>query len=178
MIPTAGRDQDRDRDREGNRTGDRAQLMLVGAVAIAIVFLGLVVVFNTVLFTASSSPTEPLESAEEARAFDQQVRNDTRMILHEVSRDSGESECTLFSDFCDYARENLTEYALMMSTSRANTGPVYASIRVVDVDGTLNNLGACSSVPDASLKLCAELEVVYVTNEFEYRNTMVVAVED
>lgn len=161
-----------------DRAGDRAQLMLVGAVAIAVVFLGLVVVFNTVLFTASSSPTEPLESAEEARAFDQQVRNDTRMILNRVSHESGDSECTLLENFCAYARENLTDYALMMSTSRANTGPVYASVRVVDVDGVLNTTGACSIVSDPSLKLCAELEVSYVTGEFEYHNTIVVAVRD
>lgn len=155
---------------------DRAQLLLVGAVAIALIFLALVVVFNTVLFTDSTTPTEPLESAEEARSFEEQVRNDTRQIMIRVANETGETECTLTQDFCDYTNQNISEYSLMVSTSYAETGPVYAGIEDVEVAGELGGAFTCNALSGLD-ELCVRMTVVYETNEFEYRNTIVVAVE-
>lgn len=160
-------------DRRTNRAADgadRGQLLLVGAVAIALVFLGLVVVFNTVLFTDSTSPTEPLEAGEEARSFEEQVRKDTRMIMFQVASETGDTTCV--TGFCADAEANISLYSLFMSTSYADTGPVYAAVEVQNVAGTATGLLSC-----ASAKLCAEITVVYETDQFEYRDTIVVGVD-
>lgn len=164
--------------REGelsNGGTDRGQLLLVGAVAIAIIFLALVVVFNTVLFTDSTSPTESLESAEEARSFEEQVRNDTRRIMYDVANETGAAPISPTPGGCSlslatgsinnnwecYAADNISRYSLMMATSYADTGPVYVDVDVLDISMD-------------STELEAEIRVTYRTNDFSYTNTMVV----
>lgn len=169
------RPEDRSRN-DGDPTDegvDRGQLLLVGAVSIALIFLGLVVVFNTVLFTDSTNPTEPLESGEEARSFKEEVRNDTRMILVRVANETGADSGVAFTD---PAEENITRYSVMMSTSYADTGPVYAAVKNVQVDGA-GVLSSCGTIPIGSDDICAKVTVVYETSEFEYRDRIFVVVE-
>lgn len=145
-------------DRPG---GDRAQLLLVGAIALALVLMGLVVVFNTVLFTEATTPTETLESADEAETLNQQVRNDTRQIMRHVANETTDT-CP---DFCSSAEQNITIYSRGLSISKGHTGPVFVNITNIQVDPVL-----CSQ------DLCASYTFVYETEQFRYVRQQIVGV--
>lgn len=66
---------------------DRGQLLLVGSVAIAVVFLGLVVVLNAGLYTANVTPRGGLDSAADAgSAFDSARRDVGALVVASSAR--------------------------------------------------------------------------------------------
>jgi len=166
---------DRGSSRDGRPDRDsRAQLLLVGAIAIGLVLLGLVVVFNTVLFTEATTPTETLEDADEAEALNQQVRNDTRRIMIAVNNSRLVSSCSS-SNLCAQIEQNITRYSTGLTASKAQTGPVFVNVIVEGVSDTgLNGVGTVSS---CTLSLCANITVVYETEQFSWRRTQIVEVD-
>jgi hypothetical protein len=62
----------------GADSRERAQLILVGSIAIAFVVIGLVVVINTVLFTENVATSGSIERSGSAENFDYQAPRDTR----------------------------------------------------------------------------------------------------
>lgn len=135
--------------------GDRGQLMLVGAVSMALILLGLVVVFNTVLYTDTKSASDALEDASEAQAFTQQVRNETQGLALAIYNDTGDSALPKF-------QSNVSAWSEALASSYANTGPVYVEVK-------------CSSdCSSASMGGTVDLVVVWVTEKFRYKNTITV----
>jgi len=157
------------RDRPRSRS-ERAQLLLVGAIAIALVLIGLVVVFNTVLYTDTTSPTETLESADEAETMNQQIRNDTRRIMWLVANESGSTDCTISDGYCTQAKQNITTYSQGLTQSAGHTGPVFVNITVNELSGTSGSLGA-GVISSCTADLCANITVVYETEQFRYKRT-------
>jgi hypothetical protein len=141
---------------------DRGQLILVGAVTIALTLIGLVVVFNTVLFTDTKTPTEPLESGAEAQDFNRQVDRDVREIMQRVDPIATDDD-----DFEEWVTENVTDYSDLVAASRADTGPVY--VRVSTEAGNVSRSGD---------QLRTTLYVVYETQSVEYQNTRTVVAQD
>ncbi len=66
--------------RDPERT-DRAQLLLVGSLAIAVVVIGLAVVVNSVLLTENVARSESVGVADEATGFDAEAVRNTREIV-------------------------------------------------------------------------------------------------
>jgi hypothetical protein len=157
------------RDRPRSRS-ERAQLLLVGAIAIALVLIGLVVVFNTVLYTDTTSPTETLEAADEAETLNQQVRNDTRRILWIVANETGEDDCT--TNYCTMVEQNISTYSEGLTQSTGQTGPVFVEIRVNSIAGTAGGLGGDCSTGN----LCADFTFIYETDQFRYKRSQVVEI--
>lgn len=162
------------RDRSRTRS-ERAQLLLVGAISIALVLIGLVVVFNTVLYTDTTSPTETLEAADQAETMNQQIRNDTRRILRIVENESSVNACdenNFANNYCGQAKQNITTYSEGLTLSAGHTGPVFINISVNGVQNTLisDSIGTISCSAD----LCANITVVYETEQFRYKRTQTV----
>lgn len=141
---------------------DRGQLILVGAVSIALVLMGLVAVFNTVLFTETTSPTESIESSGEARSLTQQVVNDTEEIMFRVANESDPSQA---GDFPGYLQENVSKYSELLGNSYAHTGPVYVKVTVPDTSPGTN-------WDTTSNTLSTNVSVTYRTREFEFNTTV------
>ncbi|WP_435143869.1 hypothetical protein [Halobaculum sp. P14] len=74
---------------------DRGQLMLVGAITIAIIFLGLVSVLNAGLFTANVAPRAGLSTTTGAETFVSSVRSDVAVLQGAVAEESVEGEVYL-----------------------------------------------------------------------------------
>jgi hypothetical protein len=64
---------------------DRAQLILVGAVAIAFIVLGLAVVFNTVLYTENVASTGAASAPRDAQVLNAEVELGTKRLVERVN---------------------------------------------------------------------------------------------
>ena len=67
---------------------DRAQLMLVGAITIAVIFLGLVTVLNAGLFTSNVAPRAGLSATADAETFVDGVEHDVPVLLGTTAVDT------------------------------------------------------------------------------------------
>lgn len=75
-----------------NIESDRGQLLLVGAVTIAFIILGLVVVVNGVLYTQVIDSGNTIESANDAKNAEFEVTRGVRGLIQEVNRNHDESD--------------------------------------------------------------------------------------
>lgn len=121
---------------------DRAQLLLVGSVAIAFIIISLVVVFNTVLFTNNLAARGSVEEVEGASEFQKQVERELPELIRHVESGTGSN-----SDLPRHVNDNVTgTYSELLAESYADTSPKYADVefnasstvygtRVVQEDG-------------------------------------------
>ncbi|PSQ27080.1 hypothetical protein BRD03_08250 [Halobacteriales archaeon QS_9_68_17] len=104
---------------------DRAQLVLVGSVAIAFIVISLVVVFNTVLFTNNLAASGSVEEVEDASTFQQQVERETPELVRHVENGTGSND-----ELVGNVDENVTgAYSELLAESYADTSPKYADVR-------------------------------------------------
>lgn len=139
------------------RVGGRGQLMLVGAVSIALILMGLVVVFNTVLYTDTKAATDALEDASEAQAFADQVRKETKLMMLYYDNDSGTSAPP--SQSFDQVFQN---WSRIQSISHAHTGPVFVSVEC---------LSGCSGGSSS-----VDVQILWETEAFKYTRTITVSI--
>lgn len=71
-------------------THDRGQLILVGAVAIAFILLGIVVVFNSVLYTQAIASSDTVESSADASATELELERGSARVTRSVNRDTAD----------------------------------------------------------------------------------------
>ena len=113
----------------------RAQLVLVGSVAIAFIIISLVVVFNTVLFTNNLAARGSVEEVEDASTFQQQVEREVPELVRHVENGT-DSNGALGGNVDD----NVTvAYSELLAESYADTSPKYADVEFnasSTVDGT------------------------------------------
>ncbi|WP_162991575.1 DUF7261 family protein [Halostella salina] len=104
--------------------GDRAQLVLVGSIAIAFIVLGLVVVFNTVLFTESIATRGPVSEVEDADEFQRQVTDEVPELIRAVENGTDGN-----TEFVGDVDENVsTTYSRLLAETYAETGPTYVDV--------------------------------------------------
>jgi hypothetical protein len=97
--------------------GQRAQLILVGAVAIAIIVMGLVVVFNTVLYTDNVASTGEVNEPKEAEQVTHEINGSTKRLIERVN--AGVPPDDSKSDVVDAVHRNLSTYSNGYSNSSA-----------------------------------------------------------
>jgi hypothetical protein len=103
---------------------DRAQLVLVGSVAIAFIIVSLVVVFNTVLFTNNLAARGSIEEVEDASGFQQQVERELPELIRHVENGTDSN-----SDLAGNVDDNVTgAYSELLAESYADTSPKYADV--------------------------------------------------
>jgi len=153
-----------------NRLGDRGQLLLVGAVSIALIILGLVVVYNTILFTDTQEPTQSLEDTTDSRTLRVQMVNTTRKLVQFTAEDKS-YDCTSGSpdgdDFETEIEERLNGSASIregLTQIKAKGGVRYVTITSVDAD--------CVTSGDPDSDVTVELTLVIRTPEVDYETTI------
>lgn len=107
----------------------RAQLILVGSIAIAIVLIGLTIVLNSAVFTENvaggSSPTV----TDEVTQFDREALRNVRSLVVRINHESvypgtGAGETAIDTD----VRQNVTDYSRLLAQTYADTGSVYVNV--------------------------------------------------
>lgn len=99
---------------EGSDRSDRAQLILVGAVAIAIIVLGLVVVFNTVLYTDNVAATGAVSEPGSAEQFSREVRVGAKGLTERVNANGHWGSD---SEVDDAVSRNISDYSRGMANA-------------------------------------------------------------
>ncbi|WP_222919420.1 hypothetical protein [Natrinema sp. SYSU A 869] len=88
-----------------NRNRDRGQLLLVGAITLAFVILGAVVVYNGVLATETLSSGPTAQSGSDAKVTNEELENGIRGITHRGNIDWNETETSDYNE----TLQNVTE---------------------------------------------------------------------
>jgi len=105
-------------------SSDRAQLVLVGSIAVAFIIIGLVVVFNTVLFTDNLAARASVEEVEDASELQQHVDREAPELVRHV--ENGTETNDVLHDNVD---ENVsTTYNRLLAETHADTGTVYVNV--------------------------------------------------
>lgn len=109
---------------------NRAQLILVGAVTLALIIVGLTVVLNTILFTDTVTSAVTSQDSGNAGEFDFDARRDVRSIVLRLNhRERNLTRTALASN----VRRNLTNYTRLLRESYALGSPVFVNISYNDV---------------------------------------------
>jgi hypothetical protein len=104
---------------------ERAQLILVGSIAIAFVVIGLVVVINTVLFTENVATSESIERSGSAENFDYQARRDTRSLVLRINHGTVNVTRT---DLRTAIQRNVTNFSRILSESYADRSGAWVNV--------------------------------------------------
>ncbi|MFH5799058.1 hypothetical protein [Haladaptatus sp. CMAA 1911] len=111
------------------RGDDRGQLILVGAVVIAIALVGVVVVLNSVLYTENVANREPISSTRDARDAHALVREDigslVRRVDYEERYDSPNAVRTAVN-------ASVAEYGTLIGLRLSRRSPASLNLTVVD----------------------------------------------
>jgi len=105
---------------------DRGQMLLVGAVAIAVLVFGVVVVLNTMIYTTSVKPQASIEASEEAMTAEQAVRRDLKRFM----RGYTSQEPYINQSNTGALDSNLTRYGRRQSESVAERSPATVSVEL------------------------------------------------
>lgn len=105
--------------------GDRAQLILVGAVAIAFIVLGLAVVFNTVLYTENVASTGAASESRDAQLLNEQVKSGSAGLIARVNANATWDDQTQVYDELD---ENVTKYSSNVTNVTGVSAPAVVSV--------------------------------------------------
>jgi len=119
----------------------RGQLLLVGAVAIAIIILGIVVVYNTVLFTDTNTASQSIEETTNARDSTEQIRKEVKRLAAWQKKSKNYSTASggfKSSTFETDLKRSIRSWSRVRSQSHAHTGPVFVNITFSDCSLSCN----------------------------------------
>ncbi|MCT9096278.1 hypothetical protein [Haloarchaeobius sp. HME9146] len=103
---------------EASEGRSRAQLVLVGAVAIAFMILGIVVVFNTVLFTENVDSTGSVSAVDDS----EELRHASAETAVVISRTLNENNQTV-TDLRSNMATNVSDYNTLLRETYSEQGP-------------------------------------------------------
>jgi hypothetical protein len=98
---------------------ERGQLILVGALTIALSIVAITVFLNTTLFAESVAPSTASDQLDDARQFDQQARGGATELLHRINL--GERNRTL-DELEENATKGVHNYSQILAASYAQSG--------------------------------------------------------
>lgn len=110
----------------------RGQLLLVGAVTLAIVIVGLAVVTNTVLFTENVGPGEARSESAAVEEFDYEVEKTARSLFLRVNHGERERDWDGPDGLEPTLVENIDRFSDQLSRSYAAAGTVFVDVRYRD----------------------------------------------
>jgi hypothetical protein len=107
------------------RSRDRAQLMLVGAVTIAVLLVGLVIVFNSALFTETVDQESAVQTGDNAVLFMSQTERDLRSLALRVNHGRTYKNHALVNESME---RNVTQFDRILSESYAGASSMYVNV--------------------------------------------------
>ena len=124
---------------------ERAQLILVGAVAIAFIVLGLAVVFNTVLYTENVASTGAASAPRDAQILNQEVELGSKRLVERVNHQTkpklpSQANANLTANLSAYS-DNMTKVIgasspALVSFGLTSVADVTHGARIRDDDGS------------------------------------------
>lgn len=104
---------------------ERAQLMLVGAVTIAVLLVGLVIVFNSALFTETVDQESAVQTGDDAVVFMSQTERDLRSLALRVNHGRQYPDDAAVNSSME---ENVTRFDRILSESYAGASATYVNL--------------------------------------------------
>ena len=134
-----------DHERESaNTSRDRGQLILIGAFALAFILLGVVVVYNGVLFTETISSSSTGQSASHAELADEEVEQGIQGVIQRENLEDPEDR-----NFIKAIKNYDSDYLNATTEGR----PVVTSVRYVDTVREANS--EKESLPETDQRLAS-----------------------
>jgi hypothetical protein len=103
----------------------RGQLILVGALTIAVCIVAITVFLNTTLYAENIAPGTAGGQLDDARQFDQQARAETTELLHRIN--TAKRNRTL-SELEASATRGVRNYSRLLAASYAQSGPATVTV--------------------------------------------------
>jgi len=113
------------------RTRNRAQMILLGAIALAVLIVGVSIVVNSLTTTRTAAPSQASPQIDEAREFGFESRKGTRSL---VLRLNHRYRNVSAGDLGTQITENVTRYSQLLAESYASSHAEYVSITYHDGD--------------------------------------------
>ncbi|MFC3957418.1 DUF7261 family protein [Halovivax cerinus] len=116
---------------------DRGQLLLVGAISLAFILLGVVMVFNSVQYTETINSGSATDDVQEIRTVESEIRTGLQVLDNrgEISTDSDVEE--YIADY--YAQEKTRQRPVHITVESANAGTDTVTIRYTTEDITVTH---------------------------------------
>lgn len=111
---------------------NRGQIILIGAITLAFIVLGIVVVFNGILYTEALSSGSSSQSASDASTVEYELTDSVGGIAHYENVEKTQDESTYKSEIAD-AIEDPNEFADQYQNTTANSRPVIADVSFSEV---------------------------------------------
>ena len=134
------------------RAHDRGQLLLIGAITVAFIILGLVVIFNGVLFTETLSTGTSSQSGSDAQTTETEIRHGIGCLIEEVEEPEDDLE-----------DEVNNEFSRLYQNSTAESRPAIATISDADFNSSTD---------------AVTVNVSYSSNDIDYTTTLEIDDED
>ena len=168
MVTDMTRGERRDDDRTDDRP-DRAQVILVGAVALAFIVLGVVVVFNGVLYTETLTSGESSQSASTAERTDLEIEQGVACLVagHDDDFSLNDSEPNLGGLSDSQLDEEIERYEALYRNSTANARPAAVGIERASDEFTAGFFSDGANV-----------NVTYDSGDHSYDRTLTVTAAD
>jgi hypothetical protein len=103
------------------RDDDSAQLLLVGAVALAVVIVSIAVVFNSMVLTASIAPQGTAVAADSAERYERVFSRDAQRLVNRLSTDGETVDRSSL-------KRNLTGYNRKLAVATASQSPAHPNV--------------------------------------------------
>lgn len=136
-----------------DRHGERAQLILVGAIALAFLLFGIVVVFNSAIHTQAAGQDGPVERAGEPPAIEAQLEAGIREVVRSANRPPNESAENESDDPVEtWVEGNLSAFENRSRRATGESRPVLVDIQDLQVhgNGTLVHEGGADNLSDGT----------------------------
>ncbi|MFC7115605.1 hypothetical protein ACFQH2_12535 [Natronoarchaeum sp. GCM10025703] len=117
----------------GTTRDDRGQLILVGAVALSLVLIGIVVVFSTTLFTANMAASSTNAGISDGSAVESDVNRTVASLAQRANNDSANGN---YSERTTAFHNSIKEYDRLIAERYGDSGPTIVSIPPDEVSTT------------------------------------------
>jgi|AntDeeMinimDraft_6_1070357.scaffolds.fasta_scaffold26087_1 hypothetical protein len=117
----------------GTTRDNRGQLILVGAIALSLVLIGIVVVFSTTLFTANMASSSTNAGISDGSAVESDVERTVVDLAQQANNDSNNDN---YGDRTTAFNNSIKEYDRLIAERYADSGPTIVSIPPDEVTTT------------------------------------------
>lgn len=139
---------------------DRGQVILIGAIALAFIILGVVVVLNGVLYVETLSSGPSSQSASNAEVVEQEVDRGVGCLLEQVNNESslGPTDISLLKN---HAEDNISTYSDAYRNTTIGSKPTYIDIKYKE-SNTISS-GGVLNISNSTIT------ITYDSNELSYQ---------
>ncbi|MFA9415491.1 hypothetical protein [Natrinema sp. HArc-T2] len=114
----------------------RGQVILIGALSLAFIILGIVVVFNGVLYTETLSSVTTGQGVSDASVTEQEIKHGIGCLIDQDPGNASEKNLSKFSTSYQNTTVNSESSIVSISSNRINSSAFNITIEYDSADGT------------------------------------------